>query len=848
MASNSVGQVTVEIVADASNFEKDLSKSVNKATKAAEPEAEAGGKGIGAALSKGVGGLLKTSGLAIGALFSASLVKGFGRLNAIDQAEQKLLGLGNSAEEVVGIMDQALKSVEGTAFGLGEAATLSAAFMAAGVSAGEDLSKALDLTVDAASLAGTGLADMGDIMVDVAAAGKLTGDELNRMADRGIDALGILTKHYGITREEAQKMVSEGEISFEEFAAAMEANIGNASTTSGATFVGAMANIGAALGRFGAQILKPFFEGIKSVMPSVIAAINGLTAAFKPIMDDVGPAVAKAFEVIKRALDSIDWKAVGELVVGMAEAIVAGVRLVIAVIKDWINSMQPGLTNVLTAVGNAIRNIPWDVIIGAIERVTPLVIAAVAAFMTFNKVKKVFTALTAVVTTVQGAIIGLTWATKGHSAVMHANTTAVKVNTIGLKLHGAATKIAGAATKVFGIVTGVLTGKITLQTVATQIATVAQKAFNKAMAANPIGLIIAGVMALIAALTLFFTKTEVGRAMWEAFTTFLVDTWNAFMEYFGPVLARLQEVFTQVWETMVTVVTEIWNAFMGWIVPIIEVFVQLWKAQWELVKNIIEVVWNLITTIVIPIVKGIFDFIRQATQAFVDFWGPIWNVVKGIVQTVWNVIKGIIDLAVAIILGIFTGDFSQVVPIIQGIWEDVKAGVESAWDGIIAWIREVPQKIMDIFSSARSWLKDAGANILHGLWDGLKSVWTGIESWFTSKVDGLVAKAESLLKIGSPSKVFEEIGRFVGEGFVNGLESMAKDIEGTANLFATPAQALTGPGGQAIVGPRAPTPAPAAPAGAQNTFASGAIQVNGSGDPYKAALLTVNKIAERVSI
>jgi len=177
----------------------------------------------------------------------------------------------------------------------------------------------------------------------------------------------------------------------------------------------------------------------------------------------------------------------------------------------------------------------------------------------------------------------------------------------------------------------------------------------------------------------------------------------------------------------------------------------------------------------------------------------------------------------------------------------VKAGTKRIWDNIIEWIREIPQKIKDIFSGARDWLVDAGANVLRGFWDGLKSIWGNIESWFNDKIGGLKSSAQGLLGEHSPSTVFRDIGENVALGFLEGIEGLSKEVEASANLFAQPAHALTsGPG--AITGRASSTAGPTTVSGAQTTFAEGAVQVNGVGDPYKAALLAVNGIAERVAL
>src|SRR5262245_40310928 len=85
------------------------------------------GESWGSKIIGGLGGLMKKGSLAVGAaaggILTTALFKGWGRLTAIEDAEAKLSGLGYSAKQVKSIMDNALASVQGTAFGLDEAAS-----------------------------------------------------------------------------------------------------------------------------------------------------------------------------------------------------------------------------------------------------------------------------------------------------------------------------------------------------------------------------------------------------------------------------------------------------------------------------------------------------------------------------------------------------------------------------------------------------------------------------------------------------------------------------------------------------------------------------------------------------
>ena len=124
------------------------------------------------------------AGVAVAGVVGTAVVKGFGRLTAIENATAQLRGLGNSAATVKAVMVDALAAVKGTAFGLDEAATTAAGAVSAGIKPGKDLARNLRLVADAATIAQVTMADMGGLFNKVAASGKLQGQEIQQLNDR----------------------------------------------------------------------------------------------------------------------------------------------------------------------------------------------------------------------------------------------------------------------------------------------------------------------------------------------------------------------------------------------------------------------------------------------------------------------------------------------------------------------------------------------------------------------------------------------------------------------------------------------------------------------------------------
>jgi tape measure domain-containing protein len=253
-----------------------------------EIEREVGGADLSGAGQKSgkswLGGAAKIMGgaavAAIGATAGIAIKKGIDRALTLENAEAKLTGLGHSTESVAAIMDNALASVRGTAFGMGDAATVAASAVAAGIKPGEDLTRTLKLAGDAATIAGTDMGSMGAIFNKVAASNKVQMDVINQLHDQGVPALALLADQLGVTAEEASKMASKGEIDFATFQDAMEKGMGGAALKSGETTQGAFNNMMAALGRLGEK-------AISGVFPKFAGLFTGITG----LIDKMGPSV-----------------------------------------------------------------------------------------------------------------------------------------------------------------------------------------------------------------------------------------------------------------------------------------------------------------------------------------------------------------------------------------------------------------------------------------------------------------------------------------------------------------------------------------------------------------------------
>lgn len=139
-------------------------------------------------------------------------------------------------------------------------------------------------------------------------------------------------------------------------------------------------------------------------------------------------------------------------------------------------------------------------------------------------------------------------------------------------------------------------------------------------------------------------------------------------------------------------------------------------------------------------------------------WNYLGNKIKGVLKSIVEIIKsvGLIAIGVMLCMTVIGLPFG-ISLIIKGVKSLVKA---TPWDE--AKLGAMMKKKMD----------KVGKDCADGIVKGLKSVWNKIKEWG----QGIVDRVKDFFKIHSHSVVFEEIGKFLAEGLLNGLLEPIRDI------------------------------------------------------------------------
>lgn len=217
-------------------------------------------------------------------------------------------------------------------------------------------------------------------------------------------------------------------------------------------------------------------------------------------------------------------------------------------------------------------------------------------------------------------------------------------------------------------------------------------AMKAAFLANPVGVIIAAIVAVVVILVVLYNKCSWFRngvnAIFKAVANYIKQVWQGIKPVVMAVISGIAayiRIYVAIWKTI----------FKG--VAII------FKAIWSGIKAVVSVVLTVISAYIktnIAIWKAIFKTIGIVAKA-------VWNGIKAAALVLWNGLKsGVIGVQTT-----FSTAWNAIKTVAIGVWDGIKSG----------------------FS---------------GMIEGVKGILNGVVKFFTDKFNAIKEKAQSLPLIG----------------------------------------------------------------------------------------------------
>ena len=326
---------------------------------------------------------------------------------------------------------------------------------------------------------------------------------------------------------------------------------------------------------------------------------------------------------------------------------------------------------------------------------------------------------------------------------------------------------------------------------------------NAVMAANPIGIVIAAIAALVAAFIYLWNNCEGFRqfwiglwegikevaviawdaikdfftAAWEAISSTAMTVWNGIKGFFSDLWDGIKLLFTTAWDAISGVMTSIWSTITSiWqsvydtISPLLEAFRYLFQTifqaiqilierAWTAIRDKAEEVWTAIVSFLTPVLEGIRDFFITIWNAIYDAISVVMTTISTVISTVWTAIQGAIASVLTAIKSVVTTAWDSICSTVSSVMGTISQTVQSIWENIRTGIADIIGQIYttiqtgldnavayvkDLASQAFTWGKD----LVMGIVNGIKSCISAVADAVTSVAD----KIRSVLHFSVPDE------------------------------------------------------------------------------------------------
>lgn len=317
-------------------------------------------------------------------------------------------------------------------------------------------------------------------------------------------------------------------------------------------------------------------------------------------------------------------------------------------------------------------------------------------------------------------------------------------------------------------------------------------AFNAVTAANPLGLIVLAIAAVVAALVFLQVKFNIFGKAWEG----IKQLWSGASAWFGQLFDGIGKALEGVGNWFKDVFTSIGDYFKG-----------VWDGIFSAFNAIVQFIqqWGLtilaITFWPFSLLIGLFFMFKDQIIAV---FTAIWNGAVQIFTAVWNSIVAIFSPVVNFFVSVFQGAWAGIV----AIWQAVAGWFGGVWNQIVGIFNQVGGFFGNVFQSA--WNAMTGifnqvGGFFRGVWNTVTGIFGSIGNAVGSSIGGAVRGAIN----GALSIAQNAINGFIG--MINGAAGIINHIPGV-HLGRVPNISLprlaTGTnffeGGMALVGENGP--------------------------------------------
>lgn len=582
------------------------------------------------------------------------------------------------------------------------------------------------------------LSDLGDILYDIGGIIGGVSDALKAAGGTTLDTLAVTLQnvHDIVDSDAFQGALTTIFLGMKDAASSLN------------DALGAMGDMLVELAPYISEILSISGEALGSLLEAVAGALSS---------DVFGSGLVNFFKGISEALEALE-----PALPPVADAL----GILFGVMGDFLAAVGPSFGELLKAVSDVIVALAPSIVI-LVDALTPLT--------------------TGILTIIADGLAAIAGPMAEHPGLVLAVAGAFGALTLAIMAYNTQQAIMTAG----GLLKYLQTMKI-VQTV-TKAWTAVQWLLNVALNANPIGLVITAIGALIAGIVWIATQTtwfqDIWNGIWSVigepvkavadwFTNTLIPWFQTIWEAIVTAVTTYVGIFTTVWGTIIDVIRGVFEFIWGIIEPAVNMWTAIFQFAWTIISGIFQVWWEVVSTIftaiyevISTVVQAVWTVISTYVQLWIEVFQFLWETLKTIFETIKNAIKAAWDWV-----------YEKVAPVIQKIVDWVRDKFQDAKD-----------KVMSIVETLKSWIKTAFEWIRDNIMSPIKTMQEKVTEFFQNltenvqeKIDTIKEKVTSIkdkiIEVFNNAKNWlKDIGRKIVQGLIDGVTDKFQDVKDKFN-------------------------------------------------------------------
>jgi TP901 family phage tail tape measure protein len=287
---------------------------------------------------------------------------------------------------------------------------------------------------------------------------------------------------------------------------------------------------------------------------------------------------------------------------------------------------------------------------------------------------------------------------------------------------------------------------------------------------------------------------EIGRKVWDAVKAAALRFWG----WAGPYITAAVKVWwTQIkttfativalgkwlWDKLQVAVAWFWSWSDGFITGSLKAWWTIISTTFKLIVAVVQTTWTAVSAAVKKFWKWAGPFIKTAVKLWWSNIKTTFAAIRTVTVAAWNAIKAVVQVNIRAVTAVIH-TIQAVVGFVRGVWGAIRSATSAAWSAIVGTIRRLWSGVIGWFSGTASKFASVGSAIVNGIRSGLSSAWGSFKSWFIGMIGSPIQWAKDVLHIGSPSRVFAEIGYQTAQGLALGMANGNDMVRKAAQVLA----------------------------------------------------------------